>query len=95
MELFKYVLYLYACAINGEKPETVKEVDIRKIYSIAVKHGIWNMVFLSVQKLYADDTGVFNLTEEIYKKMEAGFKLSVFKNLKKWNALSEIISVLH
>ena len=92
MENFEYVLYLFACASKGEKAEIIKDIDIKEINEIAIKHGIWCVVFLAIKEMYEKDKNIFNLNEELYDKLNCYFMQVIYKNIVKWQRLPEIIN---
>jgi hypothetical protein len=51
MEDLKYVIYLFSCAARNKKVDVIKDIDIKTIYTIAMKHKIWEIIFLSISKL--------------------------------------------
>lgn len=91
METFKYVIYLFACASRGEKVEIIKDIDIKEIYNISIKHGIWSIVFLAIKELYEKDRTVFDLNDKIFYKLDSSFMKSVTRNIIKWQRLPDIL----
>lgn len=92
MEKFKYVLYLFACAAKGEKVELIKNIDIREIYVISRKHGIWTIVFPVIKELYKKDQTVFGLNKELFDEMNFLYVQMVTKNVVKWQKLPALLN---
>lgn len=50
MNELKTLLYILGCTLNGEKPRT--DLNIKKIYDLAVNQGIWHIIYEPLEKHY-------------------------------------------
>jgi hypothetical protein len=65
------MIYLFACGSKGIAPELDHDVDYQNLYRLANSQGVWQTVFLSVKKNYANKkTG---LNETTFKKLQGMF----------------------
>ncbi len=94
MENFKYVLYLFSCAARNKKVKEIKDIDIKTIYTIAIKHKIWNIVYLAVSSLYRESSNVFGLNEKIFEQLKTEFQINISRNILKWNTANKIFAIL-
>ena len=51
---FLDTIYLYNCAIRGKEPEIKSDINIKDVYIISKKQGIWDTVFLSLKRQYTE-----------------------------------------
>lgn len=54
-EAFYDAIYLFSCGARGEKPVLSHDINLFKIYNIAVSQGIWQIIFLALKGLYDKD----------------------------------------
>ena len=81
-ENFKKLLCIFGAAVFGREYEPGQDIEIGKIYELAVQQGIWQTVYLALHKKYD------------LKKYEAGFLQSVSKNIERTYFTNSMVELL-
>ncbi|MBR4893208.1 MAG: nucleotidyltransferase family protein [Clostridia bacterium] len=89
---FLDTIYLYNCAIRGKEPEIKSDINIKDVYIISKKQGIWDTVFLSLKKLYDKDKTI--IEADIFNKLNNEFLIKCTLNSKRLVFVHNIIKKL-
>ena len=89
---FLDTIYLYNCAIRGKEPEIKSDINIKDVYIISKKQGIWDTVFLSLKKLYDKDKTI--IEADIFSKLNNEFLIKCTLNSKRLVFVHNIIKKL-
>ncbi|MDE5569188.1 MAG: nucleotidyltransferase family protein [Ruminococcus sp.] len=82
----KYVIHLVKCALKNEQPkEKPENLSWDKIFSLANKHMIANMIWYSVNKLTVPDS-------ELWKKWTELKNMAIVKDITQRNEYKKIIA---
>ena len=84
-------LHLFKCGMRGFDPE-IRDYNIKKIYNLSRSQGIWDVVFLSVIKLY--EMKALDIDDEIYKKFKMDFMVKCASYSKRLVFIHRIIKRL-
>lgn len=86
---FRDLIYLFACGAKGIKPVPKREMNFQGVFNLAVTQGIWQIVFLSVKKLY--ESGEISMREQEFRKYHNLFLESVMKNVQRQEYIKETL----
>ncbi|KAF1086097.1 hypothetical protein SPSYN_00835 [Sporotomaculum syntrophicum] len=51
-QAFDDTIYLFACGARGYEPVLTHDIDVVKIFNLAVSQGIWQTTFMAIKNLY-------------------------------------------
>ena len=86
---FEDVLYLFSCGALGKDPIIDHNIDVEKIYLIARKQGVWNVVFLALESLYKQSK--VYIAESVYNKWKNEFLITVVEQFRKRHIIDKVI----
>lgn len=89
---FEDTLYLFSCAALGKTPRITHNIDVREIYNISRKQGIWGIVFLSLKQLY--EKNEISVDKETFEKWNTDFLRLIAMNIKKQAVINKVFRAL-
>jgi len=91
-EAFHDVIYLFSCGARGSKPVLTHDIDVFKIYNVAMSQGIWQTTFIALKKLY--DQGELTVDKKIFDKWHKEILIQAIQAIKRNTAVSNAIHAL-
>ncbi|MCX7714266.1 MAG: nucleotidyltransferase family protein [Clostridia bacterium] len=91
-ETFLDMVYLFSCGARGITPVLSRQIDIISVYRMAVKQGVWQVVFLAIKDLYKNDK--IDVDEELFNKWNSSFIYSVGLSCRKNDIMHKTINML-
>ncbi len=91
-EAFNDTVYLFSCGARGNKPFLTHDIDIFKIYNLAMSQGIWQTTFLALKKLY--DQGDLILNKKVFDNWYQEVMIRAIQITQRNTAVSKTINAL-
>ncbi|WP_128739123.1 nucleotidyltransferase domain-containing protein [Desulfocucumis palustris] len=91
-QAFYDAIYLFSCGVRGNKPVLIHDIDVSKIYSLAMSQGIWQTTYLALKKLYDQDELIVD--KKIFDKWHQKIVIQAIKATQRNKAVNDIVRVL-